>query len=452
MAETPNPYESQPKIPDELPGGATRVRWIVFALSCTTSWMLYLHRYTFALIKPELSKQWGLGTDELGELDFAFAVCYTGFQIPLGILGDVVGVRLVLTGLILVWCFGLALHAYAPSSGVMMAARATLGIGQSAVFASLTRVTRMWFPTATRSIAQGFVGVFAGRFGGLCSNLLFATVLLGIFELDWRTAIYWFAGLGAIQAIAFWFLFRNSPREHPLANDAEASLIAGNASGKVKPDKMSQRDMLSKMTPRSIANLLTLNVQSILSTIADSMYSNWIPLFLVQVHALKFKEMGFYSALPLLGGAIGGAVGGWLNDFFIARTGNRRWVRSLVAFTGKGLAAVFLLIALLTTYGNPYVFCVMLFFVKLFGDWSLTTSWGTITDIGGKASASVFAFNNSVAGIGSMFTPLVFGYIVDYYNNDWTIMFKIACGTYALCALSWLFVNCTIPILPDEDE
>ena len=32
----------------------TNIRWIVFGLACGTSWMLYLHRYTFALIKPKL--------------------------------------------------------------------------------------------------------------------------------------------------------------------------------------------------------------------------------------------------------------------------------------------------------------------------------------------------------------------------------------------------------------
>jgi len=52
----------------------------------------------------------------------------------------------------------------------------------------------------------------------------------------------------------------------------------------------------------------------ILSTIADNPYSNWIPLILVQVHRLEYEKMGVSSALPLLGGAIAGLVGGALND------------------------------------------------------------------------------------------------------------------------------------------
>jgi MFS transporter, ACS family, glucarate transporter len=193
---------------------------------------------------------------------------------------------------------------------------------------------------------------------------------------------------------------------------------------------------------------LMLNVQSILSTLADTIYSAWIPLFLFQVHKLKFAEMGVYSALPLLGGAVGGAMGGWLNDWMIRRTGNRRWSRSLVGLAGKGTAGVLLLLAMLA-YDQPRLFCGLLFFVKLFSDWSLTTSWGTVTDIGGRTSATVFAFNNSVAGVGSILGPVIFGAIAEF--RGWPLVFFTAAGTYLLCAASWLAIDCTRPVV-DEDQ
>ena len=68
-----------------------------------------------------------------------------------------------------------------------------------------------------------------------------------------------------------------------------------------------------------LANLIALNVQTILSTLADNIYSSWIPLFLWEVHELKFERMGVYSALPLLGGAIAGAAHWW------SRRSHSRW-------------------------------------------------------------------------------------------------------------------------------
>src|SRR6186997_404839 len=105
----------------------TNVRWAVFSLAAGASWLLYLHRYAFATIKPELVKEWGLEKSELGYLDSAFSFTATFFQFPFGVVAEWLGVRLVLTGLVLLWSLGLAMHAWAPSVGFLWYARATMG-------------------------------------------------------------------------------------------------------------------------------------------------------------------------------------------------------------------------------------------------------------------------------------------------------------------------------------
>jgi len=434
---------------NERPSG---FRWTVFGLACTTSWFLYLHRYIFGLIKPMLAEEYGLGKTELGMLDSAFSMFYSGVQIPLGIAVDFFGAHFFLTAMIIVWSIGLGLHAWAPSVKELWFARATLGIGQSAVFAALSRVSRTWFPLEVRTTLQGWVGVFFGRIGGLSANLLVGSLMLGVLGLPWRSAVWIAAGFGIAHALVFGLLFRNSPRRHWGVNESEAELIEGPDSRdekKPKPKSLSFRDMFRKMDGRSIVNMLMLNAQTILSTLADNIFSAWIPLFLVEVHGLKFTEMGIFASLPLLGGAIGGIVGGWLNDKMIVRMGNRRWARSIIGFTGKGLAGGMLLFALLF-YDQPRVFCGLLFFVKFFSDWSLTTTWGVVTDIGGKATASVFAFNNSVAGIGAIVGPIIYGRIAD--DSGWVPVFLTAAAAYLLCAGTWIGINCMRPLFDDEEK
>jgi ACS family glucarate transporter-like MFS transporter len=436
------------------PGNPTHFRWVIFSLACGTSWLLYLHRYTFALIKPKLVDQWDLSKVELGLLDSAFSLTSTGFQFPLGFLADACGVRIVLTCLILVWCLGLGLHAWAPSPRYLWLARATLGLGQSAVYACLSRMARTWFPATIRTTLQGLAGITAGRLGGMCANVLFATVLLGICGLDWRTATYVFVAVGVAFAALFFALFRNSPDAHPLVNEAEAALIDTPAGRHVGPpadaaansQPLKLRQLPGSIRPAAVPNFFFLNIQTILSTFADNIYSNWIPLFLAEVYLLNDKSIGLFSALPLLGGAMGGALGGLLNDAAIAWTGNRRWSRSGIAACGKGLAAV-LLVAALAWYHNPAVFCSLLFAVKFFGDWSLSTSWGVVTDIGGRATASVFAFNNTVAGVGLFTAPVVFGYLAQHHG--WPAVFVAVAAAYVLCALSWLVIDCTKPLIDE---
>lgn len=430
----------------------TNVRWSVFSLAFATSALLYLHRYVFGFIKPVLPKEWGLTKTDLGRIDSDFAACYTLFQFPLAIVADAVGVHLVLTGLMVIWCSGLAIMAWSPSAKVLWIGQITLGTGQSAVYACLNRVSRTWFPPAVRTTMQGAVGIFAGRLGALSSGLVFAVLLVDMLGFDWRTAIWILVALGVIQLMLFATIFRNSPREHPLVNNAEACLIEGtdlrqSNSKTVTPERMKVSTMLRLMTPRSLLNLIWLSLQNVLSTFADNIYLSWIPLFLFDVHRMEFKKMGFYSALPLLGGAIAGIVGGRLNDAWIARTGNRRWARSGIGFIGKGMASV-LMFAALMFYDQPYVFCSFLFFIKLFGDWSLTSSWGVVSDIGGRVTASVFAFSNTIAGIAFIAAPRVFGYVADHHG--WRPVFVIVGVTYALCALSWLVIDCTIPVIRES--
>ncbi|NQV23668.1 MAG: hypothetical protein HQ518_04795, partial [Rhodopirellula sp.] len=154
-------------------------------------------------------------------------------------------------------------------------------------------------------------------------------------------------------------------------------------------------------------------------------------------------------ALPLLGGACGGAVGGWLNDLMIRRTGNLRWSRTTIGMAGKGMAATLLAISLIW-YDDPYTFCSFLFFVKFFSDWSLTTTWGAVTDIGGRSTATVFAFNNSVASIGAILAPAMYGAVADQFS--WYAVFLTGASAYVLCALSWLLIDCRIPVIAEDDE
>ncbi len=443
------PDDDRPAAPSQ----PTNIRWCVFSLAFVTSALLYLHRYVFAFIKPTLVKEWGLSNTELGEIDSAFSVCYTLFQFPIAIAADACGVHLVLAFLMLVWLSGMGLMAWAPSARWMWYAQALLGAGQSAVYACLNRIARIWFPPQIRTTLQGLVGIFAGRLGALSSSLVFTSLLLGVWGLGWRTALWILVAAGVGQLFLFSSLFRNSPRQHPGVNAAEAQLIEGNVRTAPDPnthpsERMTVRRMLRSLSAPSLVNLVFFSLQSLLSTFADNIFSNWIPLFLAQVHHLEFKQMGIYSALPLLGGAIAGLLGGMLNDYLILATGNRRWSRVAVAFGGKSIAAVLLLVAL-NSYDQPYVFCSYLFFVKLFGDCSLTTAWGVVTDIGGRATASVFALTNSIAGIGQIAAPIIFGYVADQYG--WRAVFVTVALAYVLCAISWLFINCTIPVLGESD-
>lgn len=442
------------KQPVESEQRPTRIRWEIFAVSLATSAILYLHRYSFAIIKPSLAAEWNLNNSELGQFDSTFALSYSLFQVPLAMGADAVGVRLVLTLLIVAWGIGLSVLAIAPSSRWVLAAQTLFGAGQSAVYACLTRISRAWYPQSVRSTMQGTVNVLAGRLGALAASLLVSTLLLGMFDLPWRLAIGILAAMAAVLAVTVAVVLRNDPSQHARVNLAERDLIAraptadGASAGSTSVEPTAKAggcDAMPAVSSRpqwtqgaTLWIVIGLAFQQILSTFADNIYSNWLPQFLSQVHGLKFKEMGIYWTLPLLGGAVAGFVGGWLNDRLVARTGQRIRSRVVVAVAGKGLAGVVMLAAL-TQFDNPYMFCGSLFFVKALSDWSLVSSLGLVTDVGGRTTASLFAVINTIAGIGQVTAPLLYGHVADHYG--WRPVFQIVAAAYGLCAAAWVGIG-----------
>ena len=60
------------------------------------------------------------------------------------------------------------------------------------------------------------------------------------------------------------------------------------------------------------------------------------------------------------------------------------WARSLVAFTGKFVAAGMVLLSIQVEDGR--VTMLILVAARVFSDWSLPTQWAAITDMGGRAA------------------------------------------------------------------
>src|SRR5579872_1957354 len=204
----------------------TNVRWMVFALASASSFLLYLHRYTWGIVKVEVKNEFGWDKAELGWLDSAFGICYAAGQIPGGILGDWFGPRMVLGLMILVWSLSMGGMGLAGGFRSMAWVRMLFGFGQAGCYPNLIKVTKVWFPASERTAVQGWVSSFSGRMGGAASFILFGTLMLGKWQLPWRTALYCLTGLGCAFAVLYVVLFRNTPRIHPWANAAEADLIS----------------------------------------------------------------------------------------------------------------------------------------------------------------------------------------------------------------------------------
>jgi sugar phosphate permease len=418
---------------------ASRVRWFIFFVACASSLFLYLHRYSWGVIKPSFLKEHPeITSEEIGSLDAAFGITYAFGQVPAGLAADLFGPRLVLGGIILLWSISTVGVAWVAVFWQLWCVRAALGLTQAGCYPVLSKVTRNWFPQSVRTSVQGVVAAM-GRIGAACSSLLVASVLIGYFQVSWQSALVGIALPGAALSVAWWLIVRNSPRQHPRVNAAELALIER---GTVPPSASSRVKL--HRDRRTLLNLAMLLLYAFASNVYDAIYLFWIPTYLID-RGLTQSDMGLFNTLPFIGAAIGGICGGMLNDYLIRRTGNRRWSRSGVAFTGKFIAAG--CVALSVQTGDGRIAMVVLLVARFFGDWSLPTQWGAMTDMGGRAIATIFGFVNSVGALGVFAAGYLYGNLKSMYG--WEGLFLGAAVACLVSALSWLFVDCTKRLVDD---
>ena len=182
-----------------------------------------------------------------------------------------------------------------------------------------------------------------------------------------------------------------------------------------------------------------------LSTFQDQFYVNLIGSFLKDGRHLDVGSLGLFAALPVLGGMVGGILGGFLNDWLIRRTGNRRWTRSGVGFTGKFVGALLVVVGIQFDDGRLTMVAMMA--ARVFSDWSLPTQWAAVTDMGGRKAATLFGVVNTVGILGGFAAGPVFGLLRTHYG--WDGVFYGVAGLCVAAAVSWLFIDCTQRLVGD---
>jgi MFS family permease len=416
-----------------------RVRWLIFVLACAVSWLLYLHRYAWGVVKPFLLQENPDLKAHVGWLDGAFNATYAFGQVPSGLAGDLFGPRAALPALVLLWSAAGAAVAWLSGFWPLFGARVAFGLTQAGGYPVLNKVTRNWFPLASRTSVQGFV-IALGRVGAACSPLIVASLLMGLLGCSWQTALVVIAMPGVLLAVLLGLLVRTSSKQHPWSNQAEQDLIEGGP--KAAPADRGQLLVGNRAALFSLAMML---LYAFLSTFQDQLYVNWIPTFLVEGRGLDAGRMGLLTPLPLLGGAAGGVFGGWLNDALLKRGWPRRWVRSGVALTGRVLAAGLVMLTVFIPDGGLAM--VVLLLARVLADWGVPTQWGAITDMAGRASGTVFGIVNTVGAVGGFVAGPALGYLKLYYGWE-GLFFGVMC-MLLLSALTWLGIDCTRKLVSD---
>jgi MFS family permease len=480
----------------------TYVRYGVLAFACALSMITYLDRVCFGTVAPMIQEEFGLSRSQLGMLFTAFALAYAAFEVPSGWLGDMFGARRTLIRIVLWWSLFTALTGTIyPSQAqplfgfaALLLVRFLFGMGEAGAYPNISRAFANWFPFSERGMAQGAVWM-AGRFaGGLAPlavlALMYTTTSDGVTTSHWRHIFWIFGGLGIVWCVLFWFWFRDRPADHPAVNAGELAVIRGESSSivplvvdlpaapvKKNPDeRVLPGPAVTGVTEQPAApasgavaadhhdehshrgvpwgrlltdfNLWTLCLMYFAGAYGWYFNITWLPKYLGTQYEVSQASHGFWTfslmaGMPLLLGSLACLVGGLATDFFIKRTGDRKWGRRLFGAVGHGACAVCYFLAL--TARSPYVFVLFVALAAFCNDLTMGSAWASCIDIGGKYAGIVSGCMNTVGNLGGAVAGFSTGWIVDLFGEQtgWTINFISFGLVYVAAAFLWLRFDST---------
>lgn len=417
---------------EKTEGAGIKKRYLVIAILSVLAVITYLDRTSISVAGTRITEDLHLTETQFGWLQAAFSIAYGLFQIPMGVLGDRKGVKSVLMGIVIWWSLFTFLTGLSSTFAILLVVRFLFAVGEAGAFPNISIAISKWFPIQERARAQGYIWMFS-RIGAALSPLIIVPVQQAY---GWHAVFYLFGIIGILWGFGWFFWFRENPSEMPGISTKEVIEIEANR--RIK--KVSTPLSLKKLVRNK--NLWALVMMYFLYMFGAYFFLSWLPKYLKQGRGFSENEMGFFSSIPFLLGAIGCFLGGYLSDLFVKKIG-LKWGRRIIGLSGLLLAGGCMITAALSV--NNHAAVLFLALGLAFKDLTLPVSWTVATEIGGKHAGAISGSMHMFGQIGSTLMTLGFGYIVTETHN-WNLPIIIIGVLVISSGLLWLFIDAGKPV------
>ena len=418
----------------------TRIRHRVLAACIALGAITYMDRVAISITSKDIAKDLGLSDYQMGFVFSAFTLAYAAFEIPTGWWGDRIGTRAVLTRIVVWWSSFTIFTAWAFNYASLLTIRFLFGIGEAGAWPNVGRTLSRWFPLHERGRAQGIF--FTGAHGGGAVTPLLATFLLGY--MDWRGVFIVFGSIGFFWAAAWYWWFRNEPRDHPSVSAAELALIE---SGRGEAEHHDLKGVPWKRILTS-KNVLLLCMAYFSQSYGFYFFITWLPTYLARERGFEAIRLGLYAALPWIC-CVGADIFGGITTDWMSRKLGVRLGRALVAGSSFVFASVCMVAG--TAADEPRTAAFLLALSAGWASFLLGASWGTALDIAGPNAGVVGACMNTAGQIGGILSPIVIGFVLKTWAN-WTVPLYVTGALFLLGAFCWLFIDPRVPITPRVEK
>ncbi len=357
---------------------ATRA-WIAWTAAAVFFFYAFVLRVSPSVMVGELMAEFQVGGAIFGTLSSLYFFTYAPLQLPVGMLMDRYGPRLLISVAVALAALGAVLFALAPSLEVAYLGRLLIGFGSGFSFVGGLTVSTQLFPPERFALMAGLVqGI--GILGGIAGQ---APLGIAVEHLGWRGAMGLVAGAGFILAIVAWLAIRD--RVGPAGSSSPMAGLRVVVANR-------QTWYCAIFGLAKTAPMLTFG-------------GLWAVPFVMTVYGVERAAAASLASLLFLGWGLGAPVNGWLSD----RLGLRR-----LPMLVSSLVATLAMAAIVGIHGLSFATLGILFFVNGFASCSMILAFALVREHNppGTTGAAYGLVNTFVVGSGAIFQPLV-GWLLD---------------------------------------
>jgi ACS family hexuronate transporter-like MFS transporter len=404
-------------------------RWTVCALLFVVTTINYADRQILGILAPTLQQELRWSETNYGDVVAWFSAVYAFGFLGAGWWLDRVGVRRGFAVAVVTWSLAAMAHAFARTTSGFAAARALLGLGESANFPGAIKTVAEWFPNRERALATGIFNAGTNT-GAIVTPLLVPWIAL---TFGWRWAFIVTGSLG-FAWLALWLALYRSPEEQPRLSSAELAHIRGtpDAAGEHVPwvRLLGQRQTWAVVVGKLLADPIWW------------FYLYWLPKFLDANYGIKLSQLALPLIVVYLVADAGSVTGGWLSGALI----KRGWTVNRARKAAMLLMALAIVPTALAPRAGSLWTAVLLVSVAVAAHQGWSANVYTLASdlFPRSAVASVIGIAGFAGAAGGVLFQRATGRILDATGHNYAPLFLV-CGVAYITA--WTIIHCLVPHL-----
>ena len=387
---------------------------------CFAVWVM------FSIIGIPIKASLGLNETQFGLLAATPILTGSLIRLPLGMLTDKIGGRIVLFVLMVSTVLPIYLISLATEYWHFLLLGLFVGVAGGAFSVGISYVAR-WFPRQRQGLAMGIFG--AGNAGAAVTKFVAPSLVVAY---GWQAVPQVYAVAMLAMAILFWIFTYTDTTHHV-------------------PGHVTVRDQLAVLKDRNVWKLCQYYSIVFGGYVALSL---WMTKYYITEYGFGMQTAALLAAIFVLPSGIIRAVGGWLSDRFGAHkmTWWVMWVSwiclfllsypqtELVVQTSKGEMSMHLGL-------NVWVFTALLFILGIAWGFGKASVFKYISDQYPTNIGVISGIVGLIGGLGGFVLPIMFGAIVDLTGINSGIFMLMYGVTWV--SLIWMYLTevRTVPMI-----